>query len=220
MKTLLLGIGAIVVIGLGGFFYRNVMEREPTPNPVACTMDVKTCPDGSFVGRTGPRCEFTPCPFPSVEVSALSFVLPEGYEANREALGNDATLLAAYEKDAFGGGPPHAIVIRSFPIPAGKTGEDVIVGETIFETSDMGAESIDQFEKKIIGGREFYRITVERFEAQIHSLYYLLMGSTVYRFEVLERDVAAWMEPSLVVEELPEHAALLGMLQTLRVTEE
>ncbi len=30
--------------------------------PVACTMDAKACPDGSFVGRTGPKCEFTPCP--------------------------------------------------------------------------------------------------------------------------------------------------------------
>lgn len=29
---------------------------------VACTMDAKECPDGSFVGRVPPNCEFTPCP--------------------------------------------------------------------------------------------------------------------------------------------------------------
>lgn len=29
---------------------------------VACTMDAKECPDGSYVGRSGPDCEFTPCP--------------------------------------------------------------------------------------------------------------------------------------------------------------
>lgn len=29
---------------------------------VACTMDAKQCPDGSYVGRTGPQCEFAPCP--------------------------------------------------------------------------------------------------------------------------------------------------------------
>ncbi len=28
----------------------------------ACTMDVMQCPDGSFVGRTAPFCEFAPCP--------------------------------------------------------------------------------------------------------------------------------------------------------------
>lgn len=35
---------------------------KPTPNPVACTMEAKLCPDGSYVGRTGPKCEFAPCP--------------------------------------------------------------------------------------------------------------------------------------------------------------
>lgn len=34
----------------------------PVPGPVACTMEAKQCPDGSYVGRTGPKCEFTPCP--------------------------------------------------------------------------------------------------------------------------------------------------------------
>jgi hypothetical protein len=32
------------------------------PDPVACTMDAKICPDGSAVGRQGPSCEFAPCP--------------------------------------------------------------------------------------------------------------------------------------------------------------
>jgi len=33
-----------------------------SPNPVACTQEAKQCPDGSYVGRTGPNCEFAPCP--------------------------------------------------------------------------------------------------------------------------------------------------------------
>lgn len=28
----------------------------------ACTLEAKICPDGSSVGRTGPNCEFAPCP--------------------------------------------------------------------------------------------------------------------------------------------------------------
>lgn len=28
----------------------------------ACTQEAKLCPDGSSVGRTGPNCEFSPCP--------------------------------------------------------------------------------------------------------------------------------------------------------------
>ncbi len=29
---------------------------------VACTQEAKQCPDGSYVGRTGPKCEFKACP--------------------------------------------------------------------------------------------------------------------------------------------------------------
>lgn len=37
------------------------VEDQPN-NMVACTMDAKICPDGSAVGRSGPSCEFAPCP--------------------------------------------------------------------------------------------------------------------------------------------------------------
>lgn len=40
-------------------------ERSCNNNPgqgQACTDDAKICPDGSSVGRTGPNCEFAPCP--------------------------------------------------------------------------------------------------------------------------------------------------------------
>ena len=38
---------------------------DSTPTPVQkkdiCTTDAKQCPDGSYVGRTGPNCEFAAC---------------------------------------------------------------------------------------------------------------------------------------------------------------
>lgn len=34
----------------------------PSADPKACTQEAKICPDGSAVGRTGPNCEFAPCP--------------------------------------------------------------------------------------------------------------------------------------------------------------
>lgn len=42
---------------------------------IACTQEAKQCPDGSYVGRTGPNCEFkcpaTPRPFPLPDDQAL-----------------------------------------------------------------------------------------------------------------------------------------------------
>lgn len=46
----------IVVVGL----YRSATGRQ-VDGPVACTADAIECPDGTWVGRTGPNCEFV-CP--------------------------------------------------------------------------------------------------------------------------------------------------------------
>jgi hypothetical protein len=40
----------------------NPMPTEPCGDTIACTMEAKLCPDGSYVGRTGPNCEFASCP--------------------------------------------------------------------------------------------------------------------------------------------------------------
>ena len=42
----------------------EVSDSKPKDekNSPICTMEVKQCPDGTYVGRTGPKCEFSPCP--------------------------------------------------------------------------------------------------------------------------------------------------------------
>ncbi len=50
-----------LVLGLGLACVKKPPE-PPTPPAVACTTEAKMCPDGSGVGRTGPNCEFAPCP--------------------------------------------------------------------------------------------------------------------------------------------------------------
>ena len=49
---------ALVTLGGAGYFVVKQISTEP----VACTEEVKLCPDGSAVGRVGPKCEFAPCP--------------------------------------------------------------------------------------------------------------------------------------------------------------
>lgn len=63
MKNFKLGIVIIVFLVIGyflGSFYPFSFSRET--GGVACTMDAKECPDGSFVGRIPPKCDFAPCP--------------------------------------------------------------------------------------------------------------------------------------------------------------
>jgi len=40
---------------------RGLWKEEMPSRPVACTMEVRMCPDGNYVGRSGPNCEFK-CP--------------------------------------------------------------------------------------------------------------------------------------------------------------
>ncbi len=39
----------------------SIIPQTYADSLVACTMDARMCPDGSYVGRTEPNCEFAPC---------------------------------------------------------------------------------------------------------------------------------------------------------------
>ncbi len=43
------------------FLVRPVLA-ESREDMIACTMEAKLCPDCSYVSRTGPHCQFAPCP--------------------------------------------------------------------------------------------------------------------------------------------------------------
>lgn len=49
------------------------------PGSIFCTQEAKICPDGSYVSRTGPNCEFAACPGGSV-LPPSTFSLPDGQE--------------------------------------------------------------------------------------------------------------------------------------------
>ncbi len=65
----------IGVLAVGGGTYYFLVKK--TPKSVACTQEAKICPDGSAVGRTGPKCEFAPCPTAKPEENAATSNSPE-----------------------------------------------------------------------------------------------------------------------------------------------
>lgn len=64
----------ILIIAVGllalSLLYAFVVPSLDAPTTMGCTMEAKICPDGSAVGRSGPKCEFTPCP-PAAPVTYL-----------------------------------------------------------------------------------------------------------------------------------------------------
>jgi hypothetical protein len=51
--------------------------QDDYDNNIACTMEAKQCPDGSFVGRSGPNCEFEACPSSDAQICAPESRLAE-----------------------------------------------------------------------------------------------------------------------------------------------
>ncbi|QQR92195.1 MAG: hypothetical protein IPJ89_03470 [Candidatus Iainarchaeum archaeon] len=94
MRNVLLFVAlAFIVAGVAGFMYFWPVTTTVTPHPienVACTLDAKACPDGSFVGRVAPNCEFAACPGPSqngnenVACDADVFQCPDGHYVSRQ----------------------------------------------------------------------------------------------------------------------------------------
>lgn len=55
----------LVVVGVGAGFFLGMKKKAEAPGDTlqtVCTMEAKLCPDGSYVGRSGPKCEFVACP--------------------------------------------------------------------------------------------------------------------------------------------------------------
>ena len=75
----LLGIAMVILlVGAVAVYAYNEKFLAPVPVTTACTEEAKVCPDGSSVGRTGPNCEFTPCPTaPAVEKEITTVALNE-----------------------------------------------------------------------------------------------------------------------------------------------
>lgn len=221
MKQLLAGVVILFVVGFGSFLYRNTVERPGiTAAMPVCTLEAKICPDGTSVGRTGPACEFAPCALPNVEIPdrGISFVIPTGYVADENAPGSGIQLLAAFVKPSLAGNPQHRIAVYRFEIREGETANDVILENTRYQPADMQAEDLSQFEDLSVNGRVFKETTIERFEAMVHSSYYLVREKDVLRFDITEHDVTGWMEPGLSIRDLPEHTGFLGILRTLQTT--
>ena len=219
MKQLFAGVAILFVVGIASFLYRNTVER---PGVVAlegaCTMEAKICPDGTSVGRQGPSCEFSPCSSPNVEIpsAALSFIIPEGYTADENAYGANPELLAAFVKPSLSDAASHTITVYQYPIPEGKTADEIILERTRYQPADEAAEDFARFSTKSVNGKTFRNTTIERFEALVHTSYFLVREGNVLRFDITEHDVVGWMEPGLVIDTLPEHRSLNTLLASLQ----
>lgn len=59
LGKVIFGVIVLAIVGAGALYFSA--KTVHAPGPVACTAEAMQCPDGTYVGRTGPNCEFV-CP--------------------------------------------------------------------------------------------------------------------------------------------------------------
>ncbi len=79
--------GALLMTAMTGACDKG--NTQPPGGGVACTEEAKICPDGSSVGRQGPKCEFAPCPGEGGEGDGVACtmdakVCPDGSAVGRQ----------------------------------------------------------------------------------------------------------------------------------------
>ncbi len=78
MKKIIILVLVVVLVIVGIFVGLKIFSK---PELVACTQEAMLCPDGSYVGRVGPNCEFEKCPNENINESHKNIAyLIEGQE--------------------------------------------------------------------------------------------------------------------------------------------
>lgn len=69
--TAVVAVLACMAMLVAAYIFLAGPENAQAPSgPVTCTLEARQCPDGTYVGRSGSRCEFAPCPRESAQVPA------------------------------------------------------------------------------------------------------------------------------------------------------
>ena len=77
-----------MLVILSVFLMFLIACQQAAKKEVQCTQEAFQCPDGSYVGRTWPNCEFAPCPTTGTTGDAAV-----------DAVGNDLNSIDSVEKD-------------------------------------------------------------------------------------------------------------------------
>ena len=87
----------IIIIISASVMY--LISSYPKTKMVTCTQEARVCPDGSSVGRSGPKCEFAACPTITPEKKIqremcggfAGVLCPEGYICDKKENYPDAS---------------------------------------------------------------------------------------------------------------------------------
>jgi hypothetical protein len=131
----------IILAGVaGGYFWQqlNPAKQKQNIEKIACTMEAKLCPDGSYVSRTGPNCEFAECP--AVKLSGITGTALLGPMCPVEKIPPDPKCAdRPYKTDLVATSPDGTQIFQQFSSDTnGKFSVDLVPGEYAISSSNSG----------------------------------------------------------------------------------
>lgn len=146
------------VVGVGVYLsYQNTSTTND--DGIACTMEAKLCPDGSYVGRTLPNCAFATCPALPVTPQSysntptgLQFQLPELWYV-MGANGNKVHPSVVTSNTTF--------IVGNGPSYAGGSTVSFTMEKRVVDAPDNGFHSIAQWKEFFNKNKETLQYTEE-----------------------------------------------------------
>lgn len=117
----------------------NAKAEQLPQDAVACTVDAKECPDGSFVGRVAPTCEFEACPGKTTACTMEVKTCPDGGTVGRT--GPNCEFVPCYE--AITGACSRELAICPDGTPVGRSGPNCHFDACPGGACPMGAYTCD-----------------------------------------------------------------------------
>ncbi|HAV11531.1 MAG TPA: hypothetical protein DCX32_03230 [Candidatus Moranbacteria bacterium] len=192
-------IALIVVIvavnaGVFGYMFANKKQSSVTGNQpseiqqqkpdeqVACTMEAKLCPDGSYVERGGPNCEFAAC----VGVEARKYYKNEKYGVEFYYPENMSVFLGEPDRDEpmLFVKAPEGQKLYYYTFAVDVTDLELNTNDTIDKWIKEQKDSGRKYEEFVIAGEKAYHFT---YNDVTH--YKVLKGNTSYDITIRNADI-------------------------------
>lgn len=155
-------IGAIGLIILATSLWYGVWYSKPVDSDlVMCTQDARQCPDGSYVGRVGPSCEFAACPaLQNLQKTSKENPDPTALQSTLTALNATATSTIEVRYTDRGFNPSTITIDKGTTVFFINSSNKAFWPTSNFEsTSDFEPENFDAGTAIVTGGKYQYTFT-------------------------------------------------------------
>ncbi|VAW32316.1 hypothetical protein MNBD_CPR01-57, partial [hydrothermal vent metagenome] len=117
----------------------------------------------------------------------VSFVLPKGFKSIATSSPKNVSAEIVYEATlAKEASSTQSITLRVYPFSEKNTAKDIMLRETVFDSTGLSPNSMSDFKKVTIGANTFEEVTIGSSKDYMHVAYFLLRKNDVLRFDIKE----------------------------------